>query len=259
MRVRDVMTYGAIGLSETATIAEAAETLLKAHISAVLVHDADNALVGLLSEGDLMRRSELGSERKRPRWLEALLSGGRLAKSYAHTHGRKIGEIMTRKIVSIGEDADLSEAVDLMLRYGVKRLPVLRGEQVVGIISRADLLKALVASLPKKDGGHPDAEIKAAIEAELDRLGWAPKASVRVEVRNGVVTFGGAITDERLRPGLKSHRREHRRRQRGARPHVLDRAEFRHLHAFRRGGDAAEVVTGGVCSRPDGQRRQPPA
>lgn len=203
MRVRDVMTYGAIGLADTATIAEAAETLLKAHISAVLVHDADNALVGLLSEGDLMRRSELGSERKRPRWLEALLSGGRLAESYAHTHGRRIGEIMTKKIVTIGEDANLSEAVDLMLRYGVKRLPVLRGEQVVGIISRADLLKALVASLPKKVGGHPDAEIKAAIEAELDRLGWAPKASVRVEVRNGVVTFGGAITDERLRPGLK--------------------------------------------------------
>jgi CBS domain-containing protein len=203
MRVRDVMTYGAIGLPETATIAEAAETLLKARISAVLVHDADNALVGLLSEGDLMRRSELGSDRKRPRWLEALLSGGRLAESYAHSHGRKIGEIMTRKVVTISEDAELSAAVDLMLQYGVKRLPVLRGEAVVGIVSRADLLKALLASLPKVDGGHPDTEIKAAIEAEFDHLGWAPRASVRVGVRNGVVTFGGAITDERLREGLR--------------------------------------------------------
>jgi CBS domain-containing protein len=203
MRVRDVMTYGAIGLPDTATLAEAAETLLKARISAVLVHDAENALVGVLSEGDLMRRSELGADRKRPRWLEALLSGGRLAESYAHSHGRRIGEIMTRKLVTISEDAELSVAVDLMLRYGVKRLPALRGEAVVGIISRADLLKALVASLPKADGKHPDAEIKAAIEAELDKLGWAPRASVRVEVQNGVVTFDGAITDERLRPGLK--------------------------------------------------------
>jgi len=203
MRVRDVMTYGAIGLPETATLAEAAETMLKSRISAVLVRDAHNALVGILSEGDLMRRSELGSERRRPRWLEALLSGGRLAETYAHSHGRKIGEIMTRKIVTVTEDADLSEAVDLMLKYGVKRLPVLRGEAVVGIISRADLLKALVASLPKADGAHPDAEIKAAIEAELDRLGWAPRASVRVEARNGVVTYTGAITDERLRPGLR--------------------------------------------------------
>jgi CBS domain-containing protein len=197
------MTYGAIGLPDTATLAEAAETLLKAHISAVLVHDANNALVGLLSEGDLMRRSELGSDRKRPRWLEALLSGGRLAESYAQTHGRRIGEIMTKKIVSIAEDAELSSAVDLMLKYGVKRLPVLRGEHVVGIISRADFLKALVASLPKKDSVHPDSEIKAAIEAEIDRLGWAPRASIRIDVQNGVVKFGGAITDERLRPGLR--------------------------------------------------------
>ncbi len=203
MRVRDVMTYGAIGLPETATLAEAAETLLRARISAVLVHDASNALVGVLSEGDLMRRSELGAERKRPRWLEALLSGGRLAESYAHSHGRKIGEIMTRKLITVAEDAELSVAVDLMLRHGVKRLPVLRGEAVVGIISRADLLKALVDALPKANGGHPDAEIKMAIEDELDRLGWAPRASVRVEVRNGVVTFEGSITDERLRPGLK--------------------------------------------------------
>ena len=203
MRVRDVMTYGAIGMPETATIAEAAQTLLTKRISAVLVYDGDNALVGVLSEGDLMRRSELGSDRKRPRWLEALLSGGRLAESYAHSHGRKIGEIMTRKLVTISEDAELSVAVDLMLRYGVKRLPVLKGEQVVGVISRADLLKALVASLPKEDGKHPDAEIKAAIEAELSKLGWAPRASVRVGVERGVVTFGGAITDERLREGLR--------------------------------------------------------
>jgi len=203
MRVRDVMTYGAIGLPDSATLAEAAETLLKAHISAVLVYDADNALVGLLSEGDLMRRSELGSDRKRPRWVEAFLSGGRLAESYAHSHGRRIGEIMTTKVVTIAEDAELSAAVDLMLKHHVKRLPVLRGETVVGIISRADLLKALVASLPKADGRHPDAEIKAAIEAELGRLGWAPTASVRIEVKGGVVTFGGSITDERLRPGLR--------------------------------------------------------
>jgi len=203
MRVREVMTYGAIGMPETATIAEAAETLLAKHISAVLVYDAANALVGVLSEGDLMRRSELGSDRKRPRWLEALLSGGRLAESYALSHGRKIGEIMTKKLVTVSENAELSVAVDLMLRYGVKRLPVLSGEKVIGIVSRADLLKALVASLPRENGKHPDAEIKAAIEAELLKFGWAPRESVRVEARDGVVTLTGAITDERLREGLR--------------------------------------------------------
>jgi CBS domain-containing protein len=203
MRVRDVMTYGPISVPETASLAEAAETLLRARVSAVLVTDSDNALAGILSEGDLMRRSELGSDQKRPRWLEALLSGGRLASSYVHSHGRKVGEIMTRKLVTTTEDADLGEAVDLMLKRNVKRLPVLRGDAVVGIVSRADLLKALVAALPKADSRRPDAEIKAAIEAELDKLGWAPRASVRVEVSNGAVTYDGAITDERLRAGLK--------------------------------------------------------
>ncbi len=203
MHVRDVMTYGAIGLPETATIAEAAETLLRARVSAVMVYDANRALTGVLSEGDLIRRAEIGAERKRPRWIEAMLSGGRLAESYAHSHGRKIGEIITRKLVTVTEDAELGVAVDLMQKYGVKRLPVLRGETIVGVISRSDLLKALVAALPKADGPHPDAQIKAAIEAEIDRQGWAPRASVRIDIANGAVTFGGAITDERLREGLR--------------------------------------------------------
>jgi len=203
MRVRDVMTYGAIGVPETASLAEAIETMLRAHVSAVFVFDAERALVGVLSEGDLLRRSELGTEKERPHWLEYLLSGGRLAQSYAHAHGRKVGEIMTRKVAMIAEDADLSEAVDLMMKRNVKRLPVLRGDAVVGVVSRSDLLKGLLAALPKADRAHPDAEIKAAIQAELDKLGWAPRASVNVAVINGVVTFGGSITDERLRDGLK--------------------------------------------------------
>jgi CBS domain-containing protein len=203
MRIRDVMTYGAIGLPETATLAEAIETLLRSHVSALLVFDAEHALSGILSEGDLLRRAELGTDTKRAHWLEYLLSGGRLAERYAHTHGRRVGEIMTAKVVTLSEDADVSEAVDLMLKRNVKRLPVLRGDAVIGVISRSDLLKGLLASLPKAGAPRADAEIKAFIQAELDKLGWAPRASVRVDVANGVVTFDGAITDERMRSGLK--------------------------------------------------------
>ena len=203
MRVRDVMTNGVIGVSETATLAEAVETLLRSRVSALFVFDANHALVGVLSEGDLMRRSELGTDEKRPRWLEFLLSGGRLAEAYAHAHGRRVGEIMTTNVATVSEDAELGDAVDLMLDRRVKRLPVLRGETVVGVIARSDLLKGLVTPAPSANALHPDAEIKAAIEAELDKLAWAPRASVRVEVQKGVVTYDGAITDERLRSGLK--------------------------------------------------------
>jgi osmotically-inducible protein OsmY len=80
---------------------------------------------------------------------------------------------------------------------------VLRGENVVGVIARSDLLKGLLAATLRAKGPHPDAEIKAAIQAELDKLDWTPRASVRVEVQNGVATISGAITDERLRDGLK--------------------------------------------------------
>ncbi len=203
MRVRDVMTYGVIGVPESASLGEAVETMLRSRVSALFVLDANNAVVGVLSEGDLLRRSELGSERKRPHWLELLLGSGRVAEAYAHEHGRKVDEVMTGNVESIAEEAELSEAVDRMIRHRIKRLPVLRGEAVVGVISRSDLLKGLLAAAPGASAPHPDAEIKAAILAELDKLKWAPRASVRVEVAKGVVTLGGSITDERLRSGLK--------------------------------------------------------
>jgi CBS domain-containing protein len=203
MRVRDVMTYGVIGVPESANLAQAVETMLRSRVSALFVFDPHNALIGVLSEGDLLRRGELGSERKRPHWLELLIGSGRLAEAYAHEHGRKVGEVMTRNVETIAEDADLSEAVDRMIHRRIKRLPVLRGEAVVGVISRSDLLKGLLAAQPRVSGPHPDAEIQAAIQAELDKLGWAPRASVRAEVANGVVTFSGAVSDERLRDGLK--------------------------------------------------------
>jgi CBS-domain-containing membrane protein len=105
MRVRDVMTYGVIGVPESASLAEAVETMLRSRVSAVFVFDADHALSGILSEGDLLRRSELGSERKRPHWLELLLGSGRLAEAYVHEHGRKVGEVMTGNVETIKEDA----------------------------------------------------------------------------------------------------------------------------------------------------------
>ncbi len=204
MKVRDVMTYGVISVPESASIAEAVETMLRSRVSALFVFDANHALSGVLSEGDLLRRSELGSEPKRPYWLELLIGSGRLADAYAHEHGAKAGEVMTRDVETIAEDAELGEAVDRMIRRRIKRLPVLRGETLVGVVSRSDLLKALlVAHSVANNAEHPDADIKAAILAELDKLEWAPRASVGVEVQNGVATFTGSIIDERLRGALK--------------------------------------------------------
>ena len=203
MKVRDVMTYGIISVPESASIEEAVETMLRSRVSALFVFDAGHALSGVLSEGDLLRRSEFGSEPKRPYWLELLIGSGRIADAYTHDHGRKAGEVMTRDVQTIGEDSELSEAVDRMIRHRIKRLPVLRGETLVGIVSRSDLLKGLLAATPSTNGPRSDAEIKTAIVAELNKLNWAPRASVGVEVQNGIVTFTGSIIDERLRGALK--------------------------------------------------------
>jgi CBS-domain-containing membrane protein len=203
MRVKDVMTSGVIGVQETASLAQAVEAMLRARINALCVFDERMALVGILSEGDLLRRGELGTEKREARWLESLLTSGRLAQDYAREHGRKVSEVMTRAVIAVDEEAPLEDAVDTMIKRGVKGLPVVKGGSVVGLITRADVLKRLYAALPRKREPRTDAEIGAAVQAEIESKGWAARAAVRVTAKDGEVTLHGTIADERLRAGLK--------------------------------------------------------
>jgi CBS domain-containing protein len=203
MRVKEAMTPGLIGVSETTTLWEALDKLLRARISALFVLDASGEPVGVLSEGDLLRRAELGTQKQRPGWLDFLLGGGRAAEEYARANGRAVAEIMTRKVFSIDEQADLSEAVDLMLEHRIKRIAVQREGKAVGVLSRSDLLKALMSALPSPHQNASDVQIGAALDAAIDRQSWAPRGSVRISVDNGIVTLDGAVTDDRLREGLR--------------------------------------------------------
>jgi len=203
MLVKDIMTPRIISLTEGATLWEALETLTGNRVSALVVVDAQDAPLGVLSEGDLLRRAELGTAKKRPGWLEFLVGGGQAAHDYKLSHGRKVGEIMTRGALTIREDAQVSEAVDAMLGHKIKRLVVVRNGKAIGVCSRSDLLKALMASLPRPGEARADADIAADILAEFEREAWAPKGSVRARVADGVVTLEGAIADERLRGALK--------------------------------------------------------
>ena len=240
MRVRDAMTHGIIGVRDTASLAEAVETMLRAGISALCVFDERKALVGILSEGDLLRRGELGTEKRRPRWLESLLSGGRLAHAYAHEHGRTAAEVMTREVVTIDEDAPLSEAVDAMIRRRVKRLPVVRGGSVIGVVSRSDLLKRLYVEL-RRDCGAPFRRRDLRRHPEGDRV--ARLGPARFRPRFGQERRSDARGRDRRRTparGPAGDRREHPRGEVGARPARLGRAQFR--HAAVGGGRAAEVI-----------------
>jgi CBS domain-containing protein len=203
MRVKEAMTPGLIGVPETATLWEALDKLLRARISALFVFDPSGDPVGVLSEGDLLRRAELGTQKQRPGWLEFLLGGGRAAEEYAHANGRLVAEIMTRNVFSIDEEADLSEAIDLMLEHRIKRVAVQREGNAVGVLSRSDLLKALMSVLPSPHQNSSDVQIAAALDAEISRQSWTPRGSVRTSVENGIVTLDGAVTDDRLRDGLR--------------------------------------------------------
>jgi CBS domain-containing protein len=206
MKVADVMTRTVISVTPETTIADAAGLLLKHRISGLPVVDPEGAVVGIVTEGDLLRRSETGTERRHARWLEFLITPGRLAREYANANARKVGEVMSADIVAVRPRDSLAEVVRLMERHHVKRLPVIERNRLVGIVSRANLVRALLDDLSKPaEGKAPvgDAKIRERILAEIAKQPWGPRASVDVRVEGGVAELYGSITDERERTALR--------------------------------------------------------
>src|SRR4051794_2040228 len=199
MRAHQIMTRPVFTVLPDATILEAANLMLRRHISGLPVVDAAGKLVGIVSEGDLIRRSEIGTQRKRNPLLRFILGPGQAAVDFVHEHGCKIAEIMTHDPVTITESTPLETIVSLMEKNKLKRLPVMRGENLVGIVSRANLLQA-VASLAREipDPTADDDHIRDRIINALGRNSWCPQG-LTVIVRDGIVHLGGIITDERSR------------------------------------------------------------
>jgi CBS domain-containing protein len=204
MSASDVMTRNVASIGRDAPIGDAIRLMLNHRISGLPVVDGSGKVVGMLTEGDLLRRAETQTERQRPRWLELLLGPGRLADEYVRTHGRKVGEIMTEDLVSVAEDTPLAEIVQLMERRRIKRLPVLRGDALVGIVTRADLMRALGQLVDKEPiSASDDDEIQKCVLAELARTAWAPRAGITVVVTDGIVELDGAITNEKAREAVR--------------------------------------------------------
>ncbi len=199
MRAHQIMTRPVITVTPDTTIVDAANTMLQRHISGLPVVDAAGKLVGIVSEGDFIRRSEIGTQRKRGRWLKLILGPGKAATDFVREHGVKIGEIMTPQPLTITEDVTLEEIVRLMEKNNVKRLPVIRGGRLVGIVSRANLLQA-VASLARQIPGPTadDDYIRNRIIDTLEKNDWCP-FGLSVIVRDGIVHLSGVITDEHSR------------------------------------------------------------
>jgi CBS domain-containing protein len=199
MRAHQIMTRQVITIATDAPIVEAANTMLHNHISGLPVVDEAGKLAGIISQGDFIRRAEIGTQRKRGRWLKLLLGPGRVASDFVHERGRKVGEIMTLDPCTVTEDATLEDVVSLMEQNNVKRLPVMRGDQLVGIVTRSNLLQA-VAELAREvpDPTADDDHIRNRIITSIEKTDWRP-FGLGVIVRNGNVHLSGVITNERSR------------------------------------------------------------
>jgi len=201
MNVGDIMTQEVFSVGPEASLADAVALMLRERISGVPVINEMHVLLGIISEGDLLRRTEIDTERSRPHWLEFALSPEKLATDYVQSHARKVAEVMTRNVAVTTEDMTLDKAVDLLERNHIKRMPVLRDGRVVGIISRANLLRALAAHPPLAQPTANDAQIKETLWGELCKHPWGAQRG-QILVNGGVVDLWGCITSEAARSAV---------------------------------------------------------
>jgi signal-transduction protein with cAMP-binding, CBS, and nucleotidyltransferase domain len=148
-----------------------------------------------VSEGDLMRRSELGTAKSRPWWLRILAGEYALAADFIKANAKKIGDVMTRDVITAPPDAPLNEIARLMERHGIKRVPIVHGKQLVGIVSRANLVQSF-ASLQKKphlELSPTDLAIRDRIMTRLESEPWAHTSLLNVLVNDGVVDLWGIV------------------------------------------------------------------
>ncbi|HET6182917.1 MAG TPA: CBS domain-containing protein [Acetobacteraceae bacterium] len=203
MNAADVMSRTVIAINEDAPLSQAVRLMLDGRVSGMPVLDKEGRPVGVLTEGDLLRRAETGTAGDAPGWFASVFRPGRLAEDYIRTHGRRVGEVMTPKVITIDEDTPLAEIAQIMERQRIKRLPVVRDGKVVGIVSRADLLRPLAEKLRETEESPSDAAIRARFVEELARQPWAHRRGITVEVVNGVVLLDGCVFDLRERDAMQ--------------------------------------------------------
>jgi CBS domain-containing protein len=206
MRATDIMTRRLITIDPDSSVADAANRMIEHRISGMPVVDPDGQVVGLISEGDLLHRSEMGTDQRQRRswWLKFISGPTGDADDYIKSHSRKVGDVMTKSVVSVGPDASLSDIVRVLERHRIKRVPVLDNGRLVGVVSRANLLQALAAS--SKEVNEPsidDRTLRDRVVAELASQPWAPDYSENIVVKNGVVHLWGSVSTESQHQALR--------------------------------------------------------
>jgi CBS domain-containing protein len=203
MQAKDVMTVEVVTIGPDATVGDAAQMMLDQCVSALPVLSHAGALLGIVSEGDLLRRAETGTDRRRSWWLELLTPAAELAREYTRSHSRLVRDVMTRDVFTMGEEASLREIADVMESRRIKRVLIVRDGRLVGLVSRANLVQALATesawrettAVPKSDRA-----IRKIILGELKHQKWGGPVPANVIVQDGVVhLWGHALSKEERR------------------------------------------------------------
>jgi CBS domain-containing protein len=203
MRAIDVMVRDVVTVRPDTDVAEAIKLLSEHDVSALPVVDVAGNLVGVLSEADLIHRAEIGTEKQRPWWLEAVTGASTLAEEFAKSHGKKVGEIMTDGAISVAEETPLSEIAAIFERKRIKRVPVVKGGKLVGIVSRSNLIQALASLVGRVDQhDETDRQIRLELLSRLKDQPWTGFGERNVTVGNRVVHLWGLVGSEAERKAL---------------------------------------------------------
>lgn len=203
MKARDIMTTDVVTVRPDTPVREVATLLFERRISGVPVVDGDGRVVGIVSEGDLMRRPEAGTERHPSWWLRLFGYSDDVAHEYVKSHGHTAAEVMTRHVLSVTEEANISQIADVLDSHHIKRVPVVRQDRLVGIVSRADLMRALIASPPEASGQRDDRKIYEEVTRRLRGESWADLLHLNMVVHNGEVQLWGTVGSDDAREALR--------------------------------------------------------
>lgn len=204
MKAKDVMKTGVVSIDDKGTIEQAVELMLDNHISALPVVDGGGGIVGLISEGDLMRRMRDNAAPRRSWWLE-LFSGEGDARDYVMVRSHRVADVMTRNLVTVEEDTPVEEIARTLEKHRIKRVPVMRDGIVVGIVSRADLVRALAQS---SEGSLPsptpaDETLRQSVTAALSEVPGASVNLVNLVVENGNVSIWGVADSDFVEKAIR--------------------------------------------------------
>jgi CBS domain-containing protein len=204
MIARDVMTLAVFTVKPTTSVKDVARLFMEQRISAVPVVDDQGKIVGIVSEGDLVHRSEISTERRHPWWLD-LMAGDEFltAEEYIKAHAKRVADIMTRNVITAKPDTPLHEIAETLEKYGIKRLPIVRDGKLVGIVSRANLVQAIATSGSKLDVPLSDTTVREKLLADLNEQKWGHTALLNVTVNGGVVDLWGFIESDTERKAIR--------------------------------------------------------